>query len=478
FSKVGGLADVAGALPKELKRLGHDVSVVTPYYSKVILQRQLALVSPSVKQVPMDGWKEPATIRETRMGLDIPVYLIGNENYFGRERVYSYPDDSQRFVFFCLAALQAMDYFGWQPDVIHCNDWHTALIPVWIKTKYRDDAALGRAATVYTIHNLAYKGHLDEASMAMAGVPAPVLPADLAATLNFSEVATLAIIYSDVVSTVSPTYAQEILTPEYGERLEQLLRYRKDRLFGIINGIDYEFFNPATDQYIVANYDAPSIEKKSANKLALQKEMNLAIDPETPLIGMVSRLADQKGFDLLEKVLDPLMHEIKVQLVILGTGDEHYHSLLTRLAEKYPQQIGLALKFDAALAQRIYAGSDMFLMPSRFEPCGLGQLISMRYGTVPVVRATGGLNDTVEDFDPVTCEGSGFVFKDYDSLALHGAIIRAVETFRQKGVWLDLARHIMSLDFSWTASARQYEELYQRAIAFREEAIPTQSTTS
>ncbi len=273
------------------------------------------------------------------------------------------------------------------------------------------------------------------------------------------------ILFADVINTVSERYAQEILTPEYGERLDPILAQRRDCLFGILNGIDYDFWNPATDPHIAVNYDLASLDRRVENKLALQREAGLPVDAEIPLLGMVSRLADQKGFDILARALDELMR-LDLQFVLLGTGERRYHDFFAQLAEDYPDKAAVFLRFDPALARRIYAGSDMFLMPSRFEPCGLGQMIAMRYGSVPIVRNTGGLADTVEDYDPATGRGNGFVFEEYDAEALLGAVKRALGAYRRKDLWRRLMERGMRADFSWAASARKYVELYRRALEF------------
>jgi len=275
------------------------------------------------------------------------------------------------------------------------------------------------------------------------------------------------ILYADAVNTVSPTYAQEILTPEYGEGLDAILKYRKARLFGILNGLDTEAFDPATDPHIVAQYDRDHLDRKMQNKLALQREGGLAEDPSVPLVGLISRLADQKGFDLLEPIMEPLLNDLGIQLALLGTGDQHYHDFFRRVGLQHAGQASIALSFDLALAQRIYAGADIFLMPSRYEPCGLGQMIALRYGTVPLVRRTGGLADTIADYNPATGEGNGFVFDSYTPYACFACLVRAVETFRRPAEWRELQQRGMEEDLSWDASAQRYVALYHRAQEFK-----------
>ena len=471
FAKVGGLADVAGSLPKALRRLGHDARLALPKYGQINEARfELAKVFESLP-VPAGSDRELASIFESVVE-GMPAYLVGNDKYFGREEVYGYDDDGERFVFFCRATLEMLKELDWQPDVIHCNDWHTGIIPNWLKTIYRDDPFFASVATAFTIHNLAYQGIfgpqlLEFAALADYGlIPYPKYD-------DLSRLVVLmarGILFADVVNTVSEKYAQEILTPEYGERLHPILAQRQDRLFGILNGLDYEVWNPATDRDIAVNYDVASLDRRVENKLALQQEAELSLAPDVLLIGIISRLADQKGFDILAEAIEQMM-DLDLQFVLLGTGDERYHNTFANVAGKYQGQAAVFLKFDGALARRIYAGSDAFLMPSRFEPCGLGQLISMRYGSVPIVRSTGGLADTVEDYDSATGRGNGFAFSDYSEEALFTAVERALETYRRKDTWRTLMERGMRADFSWGASARKYVELYQKALEFKQDEL-------
>ena len=472
FAKTGGLADVAGSLPKAIRALGHDVRVAMPRYGRVDPQRfELKEVVPRFP-VPMDKQLEEAGVLQGHIGSDVPVYMIENGKYYDRDGIYMYPDDAERFIFFCRSSLEMLRHLDWQPDIIHCHDWHTAIVPNWLKTIYKEDPFFAQTATVYTIHNLAYQGVFGYRVLEIAGIAEygfmyhPEM-ADLTEVVDFMA---RGIFFADVINTVSERYAREILTPEFGEKLDPLLRDRRDRLFGILNGIDYEVMNPATDKYIAQNYDAEHPEKRSPNKLALQQEAGLTADAAVPLVGIISRLTDQKGFDILADVIDHLL-DLDLQFVVLGTGDPHYHEMFSRVAQAYAGKAAVFLTFNAELAQKIYAGADLFLMPSRFEPCGLGQMIAMRYGSVPVVRATGGLADTVRDFDPRSGEGNGFSFEPYDRWALFAAIMRAVENFKYKDTWRKLQVRGMSADFSWSASARKYIDLYHRALAARGQQI-------
>lgn len=471
FIKTGGLADVAGALPKSLKALGQDIRVAIPHYGRIDpLRFGLEQVLPPFP-VPMDNQTEKASILQGRIGEDIPVYMVENPKYYDRDGIYMYPDDAERFIFFCRSALEMLKRLDWQPDIIHCHDWHTAIVPNWLKTLYKDDPFFARTASVYTIHNLAYHGIFGYRVLEIAGIDEYgfIYHPEMADLAEVVDLMARGIYFSDMISTVSERYAQEILTPEYGERLDPILRERQDRLQGILNGIDYQTMNPATDEHLAANYDVDTLSRRVENKLALQKEAGLPQDPAIPLIGMVSRLTDSKGFDILGDVIDHIL-DLKVQFVLLGTGDQHYHELFTQMTRAYPRKAAVFLTFNASLTHKIHAGADMYLMPSRVEPCGTSQLMAMRYGSVPIVRATGGLADTVQDFDPRTGQGNGFAFENYTRWALFAAIVRALENYKYQEVWRELQIRNMKLDFSWDVSAQKYISLYRRALEFRQTA--------
>lgn len=468
FAKTGGPADVAGALPKALKARGHDVRVAMPRYSRIDRERFEITEALPAYPVPMDDQSVSAALMQSHIasaGGDIPVYLIDNAHYYDRDGIYMYDDDADRFIFFCRAALEGVKLLGWQPDVIHCHDWHTAIVPNWLKTIYKGEPFFARTACVYTIHNLAYQGIFGYRVLEIAGVDEYgfIAHPDMPHLNDVVDFMGRGIYYADIINTVSETYASEILSPDYGEGLDPLLRDRRDRLYGVLNGIDVEINNPATDPYIAAHYDVSSLSGKVACKLDLQREAGLPQSRTTPLIGVISRLADQKGFDLIDSIIEALLRNNDLQIVILGTGDQRYHDRFNAVRARFPQQLAAFQTFNATLTQKIYAGSDMFLMPSRFEPCGLGQMIALRYGSIPIVRATGGLADTVRDFDPTTGEGNGFAFRPYDSMALYAAIIRAIENYRYRSTWQQLILRAMSADHSWATSARKYVDLYHRA---------------
>ena len=465
FAKTGGLADVAGALPKALKELGHDVRVVMPHYGFIDRKRYNLNEIIANLEVSMDGQDETASILEGQIGPDVPIYMVNNSKYYDRDGIYMYQDDADRFIFFCKAAMEMTKKLNWQPDVYHCNDWHTAVIPNWLHTIYRDDPFFQNSVSVYTIHNLAYQGVFGRKVLEISGlskyqylIPPGVSPENQVNMMGRG------IFFADIINTVSETYAEEILTPEYGEGFDWLLKERRDHLYGILNGVDYEVNNPATDPRIFQHYDLDNPEGKLENKLGLQREAGLAVEPQTPLIGIISRLSDQKGFDLIGQIIEGMMQNLNFQLVLLGTGSEYYHNLFQEIKQKYPEKAAIYLTFNNELAQKIYAGSDMFLMPSRFEPCGLGQLLALRYGSIPIVRETGGLKDTVINYEPRAHNGNGFTFQNYNSLAMYTAIVRAIEIFHLKERWQILVQRGMSADFSWRNSAGKYVELYRKAL--------------
>lgn len=469
LAKVGGLADVAGSLPKALSKLGHDVRIVMPHHSLIDEKTHPTTTVGRTFTIATKKQPEQVTIQSTALNGNLPVYLINNKTYFARPAVYGEVDDLERFIFFSNAAIALPQKIGWQPDVIHCHDWHTA---VTVLNAHRLKTP---SATVFTVHNLAYQGAFDDSFLASSGLQEDFESSKkLFPSLSLNMMA-LGILHSDMITTVSQNYAQEILTPEYGAGMESLLNFRKDQLQGIVNGIDYSEFDPATDPLIAANYDSSRIWRKAVNKLALQKRVGLPQDEHIPLIGMVTRLDEQKGFDILEKAMDSILKDTNAQLVVLGKGREIYHQLMQKVAGQYPDRVAVIIAFDNPLAHLIYAGADYFLMPSRFEPCGLGQMIAMRYGTVPIVRRTGGLAETVPDLSPDLKLGRGFVFESYDGDALVLAIKRAVAAFPRKEAWQQVLLRIMQTDFSWEASAKKYEAVYERAIKHHKNGVKSKA---
>lgn len=457
--KTGGLADVAGALPQALRAAGHDVRVVMPRYRE-LREKGVPMAGPvGASFLPVGVHAEEQRIWRATTGT-VPLYFLDIPAAFERAAIYGEPDDARRFILFARGVMDAMQHLrevdGWQPDVVHCHDWHAALVINYLKSYYA--YTFGHIATVFTIHNLAYQGqvHPDMAYLAGLGEGGLVENGMGPGIANSFNIMARGILYADVVSTVSPTYAREIMTHEYGERLDGLLRRRGDRVTGILNGIDTTVFDPFTDRHIAAPYHTGSMAGKATCKAALQEACGLEVTPARPLLGIVSRLVEQKGLDLLHAVMPWLLRETDAQLVILGTGQPHLQEAFLRLAERHPERVALKIGFDAALAQRIYAGSDMFLMPSRFEPCGLGQLIALRYGSVPVVRATGGLVDTVRE----GIGGNGFVFHRYDPKDFGDAIWRALQCYRDSASWGMVRERGMQEDHSWGTAAQQYAGVY------------------
>lgn len=463
FAKVGGLADVAGSLPKALQELGHDVRIMMPRYGTIRSDEfQLEQIGEPFR-VPVGAGKEYVHLIESTMGKDIPVYLLWNEHYFtSREKVYGFEDDAQRFAVFGRGIIKAIRVLNWKPDVIHANDWHTAVVPTWLDVSGWREPLYRDIATVFTIHNLAYQGITGRLILTFAQMEdVEHLSVEPPGAVNWMA---QAIAHSDVINTVSERYAREILTPEMGMGLEPLLRERKARLYGILNGLDYEEWNPVTDPSVPHNFDVRTLGRRAANKAALQQQARLPVRSDIPLIGMVSRLDEVKGMDLMEPTLNWLLQEHDVQFILLGTGDPRYHAVFEAIQERYRHQVRPFLKFDGVLARRIYASADMFLMPSLVEPCGLGQMIAMRYGSVPIVRETGGLADTVIDHDAVGGRGTGFVFVEKSPEGFKEALQRALSVYEDREAWRALQTRGMESDFSWKASAREYVELYRRAL--------------
>jgi starch synthase len=465
FAKTGGLADVAGALPKSLAALGHDVRIVLPKYGSIDEKRfQLQRIIDRLV-IPVAGKEVSFAVWESKAIAGVTTYFIDNCAYFGEGSLYGQANDDERFILYQYGILAMLAALKWQPEVMHCNDWQTGLLPLKVALARENQQPLGKVATIYTVHNLAYQGHFSAETLKKAGLPESLFVPDKLEFYGGFNFMKAGMLYADLITTVSPTYAKEIQTQAYGERLEGLLAWRSKRLRGILNGIDYEIWDPANDKLIASPYGATTPAGKAACKKDLQKKLKLA-QAEVPIIGAVSRLAAQKGFDLLGEILPELL-ALGAQLVVLGVGEKPYEDLLSQAAKQYPKQVSLTLKFDEALAHQIYAGSDMFLMPSRYEPCGLGQLISLRYGTIPVVRTTGGLADTVVDFDSAADAGTGFQFSRYSPVALLGAVSRSLLAYQDKAAWKGLVTRALKQDFSWQSSAGKYEALYREAVKLK-----------
>jgi starch synthase len=476
FAKTGGLADVASALPKALYEKGHDVRVMMPKYGSISERRYVLRDVIRLKKIPVkmagdthNVSAKSAFIPDTKVQvyfLDYKSYFEGQDLYVDSKTGKDLPNNPERFALFCRAALETTKLLHWEPDVIHCNDWQTALIPWILKNEYRSDDFFNDTSTLLSLHNMAYQGVFSPDVLPRIGLPETLVEEGEAmhfhGQANFLK---LGILTSDYLTTVSPTYAQEIQSDEtLGAGLQDILKERRQHLSGILNGVDYRVWNPEVDESIHVAYDPATLEKKSENKKALLESVNLPYDESTPTIGMISRLAEQKGFDLLLEAMDDLM-KMDVQLVILGTGDPAIHKKLESLASTYSQRIAISFTFDDQLAHQIEAGSDLFLMPSRYEPCGLNQMYSLKYGTLPVVHAVGGLADTVVDVDEHPNKGNGFVFASYDAAHLVKAVTRAVKHYEDPKGWQKIIKRAMKQDFSWESSADHYIKLYQQLIS-------------
>ncbi len=456
FAKTGGLGDVAGSLPLALKEQGHDVCVVMPAYRN-IEQGEIEGFQPmeGALMVPAGGSWQPAGVFEGRLpNSDVPVYAIAEWNLFNRDRVYGYDDDPYRFAFFSRAAFELMHALGWYPDILHANDWHTCPTIFWLKTAGQLDARLRHIRTLLTIHNLGHQGITSWDITDYLHLQTHSLNEESYGSVNLMA---RGIYHADAITTVSPTYTSEIMTPEGGWGLEGLLRYRENRLFGIVNGIDTDVWNPATDDRLPYHFDAQTLEKRDKVRHALQDYLGLPRWDDVPLVALISRLDYQKGLDITGEVVERLMTDGagKAQFVVLGSGAAEYEEMFRQLESKYGHKMRAILKYNAGLAPLIYGGSDIFLMPSRFEPCGLSQILSMRYGCLPVVRATGGLVDTVDD--GVT----GFKFDEYSVEAFWQALARTISIYNtDKLRWRWMQEKAMMRDLSWSRSAKKYSDLY------------------
>lgn len=447
FAKTGGLADVAGALPLALEELGEDVIIVMPFYKAVMRpQSGVRSLKEGVSYAVIDK--------------NIKVYFIENDNYFGRDGLYGdktgdYKDNLDRFSFYSKRTLELLKEIKFKPDIIHAHDWQASLIPVYLKTLYANDAFYKNTRTILTIHNIGYQGLFPKEEFPKLGLDWSLFNIEGLEFYGKLNLLKGGMEFCDIINTVSPTYSKEIQTKEFGFGLEGVLNKRRDSVFGILNGLDYSIWNPETDKFIAKNFSAQDLEAKYKNKEDLQKLYKLPARKEVPLFGIVSRLAEQKGFDILAEGIDVICN-MNLQLVILGTGDQRYHDILGDMVKIYPKVISLNLKFDDPLAHKIYAGSDIFVMPSKYEPCGLGQLISLRYATIPLVFKTGGLADTVN-------RDNGFIFDKYSKDGLIKTVKKAAGAFNNKNKWNALMLKAISCDFSWKESAKEYVRLYGKA---------------
>jgi starch synthase len=472
FAKTGGLGDVIGSLPKELNKQGVDARVIMPNYQDIPerFKREMVFKNHFFVQV---GWRQQYCGILEFVYEGVTFYFVDNEYYFKRHGLYGYQDDAERFGFFCRAVAESLNKIDFMPDVIHCHDWHTGMISVLLDAHYRHNPEYQHVKTLFTIHNLRYQGifaqeilhdilSLDWKYFTPDGV-------EFHKAVNFMKGG---LAYSDMISTVSRTYAKEIQDPYFGEELDGFLRKRQNELVGIVNGIDYDVYNPAKDKGIYRQYDVHTLEQKIKNKTELQNRLGLPIREDVPIIALVSRLVGPKGLDLVERMLQDLVKQAAaegtefydLQLVVLGTGEARYENFFKYMAWQYPGKVSANIMFNEDLAHQIYAGADMFLMPSLYEPCGIGQLIAMRYGCLPIVREIGGLRDTVRAYDEQTCEGNGFTFVNYNAHEMLDTINKALRTFQDRECWHKIVKNAMNSDYSWRQSASQYKEVYQKLI--------------
>lgn len=464
FIKSGGLADVAGSLPKELVKQGTEVTVIMPKY-KDIPEKYLGDLEKVMDFRVQVGWRNQYCGIEKLQQDGITFYFIDNEYYFNRQGLYGYFDDGERFSFFNRAVLESLSYLSYYPDIIHCHDWHTAMIPFMLNVDYKWRREYSQIKTVFTIHNLQFQGIMPRGALGdLLNINDDHFTTDqleFYGNVNFMKAALVA---SDKVTTVSPTYMNEIQTDYYGEKLNQLLELRQSDLTGIINGIDEEVYNPATDDVIIQKYSNTNISGKVANKLHIQKMFGLKKDESIPVISMITRLTSQKGLELVRHVFHEIMEE-NVQFLVLGTGDPEFENFFREMEFKYPDKCKAYIGFDENLAHKLYAGADLFLMPSKFEPCGLGQLIALQYGNIPIVRETGGLNDTVYSYNESTNSGNGFSFTNFNAHDMLYTIRRALQIYQDKDVWSTIVKNAMTMDNSWAQSAFKYNQLYAELIS-------------
>lgn len=472
FIKTGGLADVVGALAPVLAKQGHDVRVILPLYSAIPTEYQEKMTHVVDFEVQL-GWRRQYAGIEMIEMEGVKWYFLDNKYYFGRSYIYGMGgDEYERFGFFCRASLNALPLIGFAPDMIHAHDWQSGMIPALLRIQYDHLPFYSQIKTLYTIHNLQYQGIFGiKVVQDVLGLGDSLWTSDKLECFGCANFMKAAIVYADAISTVSPSYAEEIQTAYYGERLDGLLRARNKSLFGILNGIDIDIYNPQTDSFIEKNYSEADMSGKAQCKRALQEMLGLEVRADVPIIGMVGRLSNQKGLDLVDYVIGDIMQQ-DVQLVVLGMGDSRYFSLFSWAEGHYKGRLAARFTMDNSLAHRIYAGADMFLMPSQFEPCGLSQMMSLRYGTVPIVRETGGLRDTVLSYNEANGEGNGFTFFNYNAHDMLHVIIKAIKNYNEdKALWKTLQKRGMTGDYSWTKSAKKYEDLYEHIISGKVRAL-------
>ncbi len=466
FSKTGGLADVSGALPQAIKKLGHEVKIFTPQYKSISENvPNLENVFKNL-EIPILNYMRPCELNKSLLG-NTEIFFIKNNDLFFREGLYGskdgdYLDNAERFIFFNKAVIESLIKMNFQPDIIHINDWQTGLIPAYIKVLKMYEDFFANTKFVFTIHNIGYQGLFWHFDMPLTGLPWEIF--NINGIEYYGKISFLkaGIVYSDLVTTVSKKYAQEIQTPEYGHGFEGILQSVSHKLIGILNGVDYSEWNPETDPIIAKNYSIKKLSGKNTCKKDLLKYFKLKYEKDIPVIGMITRLTVQKGIDILMPILEDILNNNDVYFTILGSGDVKYENFFKEIKEKIPEKVGLYIGYNNELAHKIEAGADMFLMPSLYEPCGLNQMYSLKYGTVPIVRATGGLDDTIENItiDNNNVTGTGFKFQNYSSDELYSTIIKALDTYKNKKIWEQIIKNGMQKDYSWNTSAKEYVKNY------------------
>ncbi len=468
FSKTGGLADVMGALPIALAKKHHDVRVILPKYQCVADSGKTIEPLDIEFNIPVGSNSLKGRLAKSNLAEKVPVYLVENSFFFDRDGIYGtheaeYQDNAERYIFFCRAILESCKALSFYPDIIHLNDWHTGLVPVYLKSEYVHAENFNSTRTLFSIHNLAYQGNYPAQTMKLAGLPDTLFAHDGLEFYNQFSFMKGGLIYADLLSTMSPTYSSEIMTPELGCGMEGLLKHREQDLSGILNGVDYEEWNPESDPRIVANFSSNNIEGKLDCKRDLIKTFSLTVEEGIPIIGMVTRLSEQKGIDLVIEALDEIL-DLGIAFVLLGTGSPDHETFFQNAMRKYSGKFGVSIEFDETLSHKIIAGSDLFMVPSRYEPCGLTQMYALKYGTIPLVRAVGGLQDTVQEFQVKTGEGSGFKFDQYNKTALIKSLTKGLSTYQSKSTWKKLMKNAMDKDFGWPRIADQYLRVYQKAL--------------
>jgi len=479
FASIGGLSQVMYFLPRALKKLGHDVRIFLPKFGSIDEKKYGIKMLYQGLKVPTGEKEEPreliCNIKVWEGGAREPVvYFLENMEYYEmRANVYGYTDDPIRFALLSRGCLEFLRVSDWVPDVINCNDWHTGFLVNYLRTVYKNEVKLRRIATVFSIHNLTHQGIFDHRFVSELDLDdgRSQIASFFNERLSKQNFMKRGILFADVVNTVSENYAREILTPEYGEGLDLLLKEVRTKIFGVLNGLDYDDFNPQTDKIIKTNYSPATLWKRQENKIDLQKEFSLPVSSQTPILAIIGRLTEQKGLDLFPQVLPFLLSEFSVQFIAMGGGDNKYRGFFADLEKKFPRQVGTHLLPNWTLPRKIFAGADIFLAPSKWEPGGITVIEAMHYGCVPVARATGGLADSVIDYDSQTQTGTGFTFKNFNEFSFFGAIVRALEVYKNRQAWQGLVKRGMRKDFSWQASAKKYLDLYERAITYRQESL-------